>query len=138
MNRNVEPERMSNTSAQRLFDRITKMAGKWVYFDANWMSEAEDVTVSHMKVEVLLSLGMNDLPKIPLTDEDYERFEEQIPALAERATREAYERAIQSGLPVTILIGNTIVQVLANGLIKEIKKLPETRQRITQQHFKIA
>lgn len=88
--------------------------------------------------EVLLSLGMNDLPKIPLTDEDYERFEEQIPALAELATREAYERALQSGFPVTILVGNSIVQVTANGDIKEIKKLLESRQRITQRHFKIA
>ena len=81
---------------------------------------------------------MNELPTIPLTDDDYERFEEQIPALAERATREAYERALQSGLPVTILVGNTIVQVLANGDIKELKKLPDARQRITQKHFKIA
>ncbi|CAN5592452.1 hypothetical protein BH09BAC4_BH09BAC4_50050 [soil metagenome] len=81
---------------------------------------------------------MNDLPKIPLTDEDYERFEEQIPALAERATREAYERALQSGLPVTILVGNSIVQITANGDIKELKKLSEARQHITQQHFKIA
>lgn len=40
---------------------------------------------------------MDDLPSIPLTDEDYERFEEQIPALAERATREACEQALQSG-----------------------------------------
>lgn len=80
---------------------------------------------------------MNDLPKIPLTDEDYERFEEQIPALAD-ATREAYERALQSGFPVTILVGNSIVQVTASGDIKEIKKLSESRQRITQRHFKIA
>ena len=36
------------------------MEEKWVYFDANRMSKAEDVTVSHMKAEVLLSLGMND------------------------------------------------------------------------------
>ena len=81
---------------------------------------------------------MSDLPKIPLTDEDYERFEEQIPALAELATREAYERALQSGFPVTILVGNSIVQVTADGDIKELKKLPESRQRITQRHFKIA
>ena len=66
---------------------------------------------------------MNDLPKIPITDEDYERFEEQIPALAERATREAYERALQSGLPVAILVGNSIVETTANGDIKELEKL---------------
>ena len=88
-------------------------------------------------LEVLVSLSMNELPKIPLTDEDYERFEEQIPALAEQATREAYERALQSGFPVTILVGNTIVQVTANGDIKELKKLPETRHHITQRYFEI-
>ena len=80
---------------------------------------------------------MNDLPKIPLTDEDYERFEEQIPALAELATREAYERALQSGFPVTILVGNSIVQIMANGDIKELKKLPEARKYSTQRHFVI-
>ncbi len=81
---------------------------------------------------------MNDVQPIPLTDEDYDRFEEQIPVLAERATREAYERALQSGFPVTILVGNSIIQVTADGDIKELKKLPQTRQRITQRHFKIA
>ncbi|SOD80291.1 hypothetical protein SAMN06269250_1328 [Spirosoma fluviale] len=86
----------------------------------------------------MVYLTMSDLPEIPLTDEDYERFEEQLPALAEQATREAYERALQSGLPVTILVGNIIVQVTANGGITELKKLPDTRQRITQRHFKIA
>ena len=80
---------------------------------------------------------MNDLPKTPLTDEDYERFEEQIPALAERATREAYEQALQSGFPVTILVGNSIVQVTADGDIKELKKLPETRKYSIQRHFVI-
>ncbi len=80
---------------------------------------------------------MNDLPDPPLTDDDYERFEEQIPALAERATREAYERALQSGLPVTILVGNSIVEVTLDGTVKEIKKLPQSRRHITQKHFKI-
>ena len=80
---------------------------------------------------------MNDLPKIHLTDEDYERFEEQIPALAERATREAYERALQSGFPVTILVGNSIVQVTTNGDIKELKKLSGARKYRTPWHFVI-
>ncbi len=88
--------------------------------------------------EVLVHLSMNDLPKTPLTDEDYERFEKQIPALAELATREAYERALQSGFPVTILVGNSIVQLTANGDTKELKKLPEARKYITQRHFVIA
>lgn len=62
------------------------------------------------------------LPKIPLTDEDYERFEEQIPALAELATREAYERALQSGLPVAIRLGNIVVEVTLDGVVREVKK----------------
>lgn len=87
--------------------------------------------------EIWLSLGMNDFPEIPLTDEDYDRFEEQIPALAERATREAYERALQSGRPVAITIGNNVVEVTLDGAINIIKKLPSTRRRITQRFFKL-
>ena len=88
-------------------------------------------------LEVLVSLSMSELPKIPLTDEDYERFEEQIPALAERATREAYERALQSGLPVAITLGNSIVEVKLDGSVREIKKLPSTRQYTKQRFFKL-
>ena len=85
---------------------------------------------------------MHDLPNTPepqtaLTEEDYDRFDEQLPALAEQATREAYERALQSGLPVTVLLGTSIVEVTLDGGIREIKKLPEPRRHITQKHFKI-
>ena len=78
---------------------------------------------------------MNNFPNIPLTDEDYERFEERIPALAEQATREAYERALQSGHPVAITLGNNVVEVTLDGAINVIKKLPPTRRRITQRFF---
>lgn len=80
---------------------------------------------------------MNNLPEIPLSEEDYERFEEQIPALAERATREAYERALQAGLPVAVTIGNSVVEVKKDGSIRKIKRLPPTRQCIHQRFFKL-
>ncbi|GAB3640168.1 hypothetical protein [Spirosoma arcticum] len=80
---------------------------------------------------------MNDLPKVPLTDEDYERFKEQIPALAELATREAYERALQSDFPVAITLGNSVVEVTLDGTVREIKKLSATRRYTTQRFFKL-
>ena len=85
---------------------------------------------------------MNDLPNTPkpqpaLTEEDYDRFDEQLPALAEQATREAYERALQSGLPVAITLGNSVVEVSLDGSVREIKKLPPTRRYTTQRFYKL-
>ena len=62
---------------------------------------------------------------MPLTEEELDRLEAQIPELSRRAFREAFEQALASGHPVTILDGNEVVQLTKDGGRTVIEVLPE-------------
>jgi hypothetical protein len=49
------------------------------------------------------------------SDEDLEAWESQIPELAAKATEEAYNRARQAGLSVTMIKGTWIVSLHPDG-----------------------
>ena len=62
---------------------------------------------------------------MPLTEEELDRLEAQIPELSRRAFREAFEQALASGHPVTILEGREVVQITKDGGRNVIAVLPE-------------
>ena len=62
---------------------------------------------------------------MPLTDEELDELEAQIPELSRRAFREAFERALASGYPVTVLEGREVVQITKDGGRTVIEVLPE-------------
>lgn len=64
---------------------------------------------------------------MPLTEEELDKEEARIPKLADRAFREAFERALANGHPVTVLQGNEIVQITKYGGRKVIEVLPERK-----------
>lgn len=61
----------------------------------------------------------------PLSEEEFfARLEEAIPELSRLAFRMAYERALASGQPVTILEGDEIVEVTNAGERRVTGRLP--------------
>lgn len=64
---------------------------------------------------------------MPLTDEELDLEEARIPELAALAIRDAFERALASGHPVTVLQGHEIVQITKDGGRKVIEVLPERK-----------
>ena len=63
---------------------------------------------------------------MPLTEEEITRLETQIPEWSRRAFREAFERALASGHPVTVLEGREVVQLTKDGGRTVIDVLPES------------
>ncbi|QDK80719.1 hypothetical protein EXU85_19745 [Spirosoma sp. KCTC 42546] len=75
-----------------------------------------------------------------LSDQEIDRREQQIPELAGKATRQAYERAVASGHPVTVVIGDELVrvQITPEGVEEQsILRAIKTR-RVTSRHFRLS
>ena len=75
-----------------------------------------------------------------LTEQEIIRGEEQIPEQAGQATRQAYQRAVASGHPVTVVIGDEIVRVQTTdeGIRQESTHRTVRTRRIQARHFRIA
>ena len=75
-----------------------------------------------------------------LTEQEINRREEQIPEQAGQATRQAYQRAVASGHPVTVVIGDEIVRVQTTdtGIQQESTHRTVRTRRIQSRHFRIA
>jgi hypothetical protein len=76
---------------------------------------------------------------MPLTEEEIDRLEAQIPEWSRRAFREAFERALASGHPVTVLEGYEIVELTKDGGRRVVGVLPEEQrgQVVLQQRWLI-
>lgn len=69
---------------------------------------------------------------MPLTEEEIAQLEARIPELSRRVFREAYQQALASGHPVTVLIGSTVMRITAEGtqeIVEQIDKIRYTRIR---------
>ena len=64
---------------------------------------------------------------MPLTEEELDELEAQIPELSRKAFREAFEQALASGHPVTILDGNEVVQITQSGERRVIGRIEPAR-----------
>ena len=75
-----------------------------------------------------------------LTEQEIDRREEQIPEQTGQATRQAYQRAVKSGYPVTVVIGNEIVKVqtIAGGVFKQSTHRTVRTRRVQSRHFRIS
>ncbi len=65
---------------------------------------------------------------MPLTEEEIDELEAQIPELAQQAFRAAFERALACGYPVTVLEGYKIVERTKDGGRKVVGVLPEEQR----------
>ncbi len=71
-----------------------------------------------------------------LTDKELDYLEQQIPELAEIATRRAFWDTLASGNSAVVLEDGAIVEVKPDGTRTVLKKI-EKPQHITQRHFLI-
>lgn len=74
------------------------------------------------------------------TEKEIEAQEECIPELAKKATQEAYHRALQAGITVTVVEAGRIVQFTqtADGIKKtETGKRTQPRRRVLTRRFRI-
>jgi hypothetical protein len=67
---------------------------------------------------------------MPLSEEELDRLEAQIPELSRRAFREAFEQAMASGHPVTVLDGDEIVQITRDGERRVIGQIEPKQVRV--------
>lgn len=56
-----------------------------------------------------------------LTEADMRALEDQIPALAQQATRRAFEATLRAGLPARVCRGAFIVDVFPDGSERVVK-----------------
>lgn len=75
-----------------------------------------------------------------LTEQEINRREELIPDQAGQATRQAYERAVASGHPVTVVIGDEIVRVQSTdtGIQQESTHRTVRTRRVNAHRFRIS
>ena len=75
-----------------------------------------------------------------LDEQEINRLEEQIPDQAGQATHQAYERAVASGHPVTVVIGGEIVRVQSTdaGIQQESTHRTVRTRRIQSRRYRIS
>ena len=75
-----------------------------------------------------------------MTEQEINRCEAQIPEQTGEATRQAYQQAVLSGQPVTIVVDNEIVRVQATptGIQQESTHQTVRTRRVVARHFRIA
>jgi hypothetical protein len=67
---------------------------------------------------------MNTDPLASLSEAEIEALEAQIPALAEAATRAAFEDALARGHSVVCARGDELVEIAPDGTVRWLKSLP--------------
>ena len=65
---------------------------------------------------------------MPLTEEEIDQLEAQIPELSRQAVAEAYARAVASGQPVTVAIGEELIEISANEERRVVGQVPPATQ----------
>lgn len=73
---------------------------------------------------------------MPLTEKALDYLEQQIPELAEQATRQAYWRTLASGHNAVIVEDGHIVEVKPDGTRTILKAIAQP-QAVRQRHFTI-
>lgn len=68
-----------------------------------------------------------------LTEEELVKLDEQMPELARQAVAEAYARALASGRPVTVAIGEELIEITSDGQRHVVGKVsPATRSHLAK------